>query len=174
ADPRNLTRIQPRWARPRWIVEPPRRLAVGALLDFRVSGLPGVWRVIVRGFDPPYRFVDAQVRGPFARWEHRHRFVEGPAGDEAGALAGTWGEDRGTYRPPLGGPGPPARAAVRTRGRAVPRSAGARLAGPAQAAAAGNWTPRAASRGRTRSVSSPMRARLFTIEECMSRLKYFR
>lgn len=102
ADPRNLPRIQPRWARPRWVVEPPRRLAVGALLDFRVPGLPGRWRVIVREFDPPHRFVDAQVRGPFARWEHRHRFEAGPARDEAGAPEGTWVEDRVTYRLPLG------------------------------------------------------------------------
>lgn len=102
ADPRNLPRIQPRWARPRWMVEPPPRLAVGTLLDFRVPGLPGAWRVIVREFDPPHRFVDAQVRGPFARWEHRHRFAVGPARDEAGAPEGTWVEDRVTYRLPLG------------------------------------------------------------------------
>ncbi|HEY7041347.1 MAG TPA: SRPBCC family protein [Methylomirabilota bacterium] len=102
ADPRNLPRVQPRWVRPRWIGPPPRRLAVGAVLDFRVPGLPGRWRTIVREFDPPHRFVDAQVRGPFARWEHRHRFVEGPARDEPGAPAGTWVEDRVTYRLPLG------------------------------------------------------------------------
>lgn len=102
ADPQNLARVQPRWARPRWIAEPPRRLSVGAVLDFRVLGLPGAWRIIVREFDPPHRFVDAQVRGPFARWEHRHRFLEGPARDKAGAPPGTWVEDRVTYRLPLG------------------------------------------------------------------------
>ena len=52
ADPANLARVQPRWARPRWIGAPPRRLAVGAVLDFRVPGLPGAWRIIVREFDP--------------------------------------------------------------------------------------------------------------------------
>jgi ligand-binding SRPBCC domain-containing protein len=102
ADPRNLPRIQPGGARPRWIAEPPRRLTVGALLDFRVWGLPVAWRIIVREFDPPHRFVDAQVRGPFARWEHRHRFLEGPARNEGGAPPGTWVEDRVTYRLPLG------------------------------------------------------------------------
>jgi hypothetical protein len=97
ADPRNLGRLHPAWARPRWLAPPPARLAAGAILDFQAGWLPGRWRVIVREFDAPYRFVDAQVRGPFARWEHRHRFVEGSE-----AEGGTWIEDRVTYRLPLG------------------------------------------------------------------------
>lgn len=97
ADPRNLERIHLAWARPRWLAPPPARLAAGVVLDFRAAGLPGRWRVIVREFDAPFRFVDAQLRGPFARWEHRHRFTEGAAGE-----GGTWVEDRVTYRLPLG------------------------------------------------------------------------
>lgn len=72
-------------------------LTTGAVLDFRLRWLtlvPLRWRVFVREWDPPFRFVDVQVRGPFARWEHRHRFLE-----EGG---GTWVEDRVTYRLPLG------------------------------------------------------------------------
>jgi ligand-binding SRPBCC domain-containing protein len=105
ADARNLPRVQPAWARPRWLTPPPGRLAAGSVLDFHVPGLPGAWRVMIREFDPPYRFVDAQLRGPFARWEHRHRFVEGPERDEPGAAAGTWVEDRVTYHLPLGAVG---------------------------------------------------------------------
>lgn len=97
ADPRNLERLHPAWARPRWLTPPPARLAAGVVLDFRAAWLPGRWRVIVREFDAPYRFVDAQVNGPFARWEHRHRFTDGAEGE-----GGTWVEDRVTYRLPLG------------------------------------------------------------------------
>jgi ligand-binding SRPBCC domain-containing protein len=97
ADPRNLEQLHPAWARPRWLTPPPARLAAGAVLDFRVARLPGRWRVIVREFDAPYRFVDAQLNGPFARWEHRHRFTEGAEGE-----GGTWVEDRVTYQLPLG------------------------------------------------------------------------
>jgi hypothetical protein len=97
ADPRNLAQLHPAWARPRWLTPPPARLAPGAVLDFQVAWLPGRWRVIIREFDAPYRFVDAQVIGPFARWEHRHRFTEGAEGE-----GGTWVEDRVTYRLPLG------------------------------------------------------------------------
>ena len=72
-------------------------MTTGAVLDFRLRWLglvPLRWRAFVREWDPPFRFVDVQVRGPFARWEHRHRFLE-----EGG---GTWVEDRVTYRLPLG------------------------------------------------------------------------
>ena len=78
------------------IVDAPRTLSTGAVIDLRMSwlGVPLTWRAFIREWDPPYRFVDVQVRGPYARWEHRHRFLE-----ERG---GTWVEDRITYRLPLG------------------------------------------------------------------------
>ena len=78
------------------IVSAPATLAAGAVLEFRLGwlGVPLSWRAYIREFDPPFRFVDVQVRGPYARWEHRHRFVED--GDA------TMVEDRVTYRLPLG------------------------------------------------------------------------
>jgi len=103
ANPKNLAALHPDWARPRWLAEPPARLDTGAVLDFSVAvaGLPVRWRVMVREFDAPFRFVDAQLWGPFARWEHRHRFLEEPEG-EGGGAPGTLVEDRVTYRLPLG------------------------------------------------------------------------
>jgi ligand-binding SRPBCC domain-containing protein len=104
ADPRNLTRVSSPRGSFRWVTPPPPTLAVGAVLEFstRMLGVSLRWRVFVREFDPPYRFVDAQLWGPFARWEHRHRFLEGPLDNEAGGPVGTWVEDRVTYRLPLG------------------------------------------------------------------------
>jgi ligand-binding SRPBCC domain-containing protein len=95
ADPANLARVSPPALRLR-LLTPGVTLAAGAVLDFRIVwlGLPLRWRTYIREFDPPYRFVDVQVRGPWARWEHRHQFLE-----EDG---GTWIEDRVTYRLPLG------------------------------------------------------------------------
>ena len=100
ADPGNLARVSPPPADLRWLAPPPASLGAGAVLDFsiRLGGLRVRWRVFVREFDPPYRFIDAQLWGPFARWEHRHVFVEGPPGGPVG----TWVEDRVTYRLPLG------------------------------------------------------------------------
>lgn len=104
ADPANLTRVTVPRGGLHWLTPPPPTLAAGAILDFstRVLGLPVRWRVFVREFDPPYRFVDAQILGPFARWEHRHRFLEGPLEDGKEGPMGTWVEDRVTYRLPLG------------------------------------------------------------------------
>lgn len=96
ADPGNLEKLTPPAFRLRVLTQPPRPLAAGAVLDLRLSwlGLPMSWRAYIREYDPPYRFVDVQVRGPWSRWEHRHQFLE-----EGG---GTWVEDRVTYRLPLG------------------------------------------------------------------------
>jgi len=101
-DPMNLERVNPPSARLAWAGPPPSVLAAGAVLDFRVrlGGVPVRWRVFIREFDRPFRFVDVQILGPFARWEHRHRFAEGP--ERGGGPVGTWVEDRVTYRLPFG------------------------------------------------------------------------
>src|SRR5437868_13007110 len=77
ADPRNLAWLTPRRFRVR-LLTPVTQLAAGAVLDFRLAwlGIPLRWRSYIREYDPPHRFVDVQVRGPWARWEHRHLFLE--------------------------------------------------------------------------------------------------
>jgi ligand-binding SRPBCC domain-containing protein len=96
AEAASLERLTPPAFRLR-LLNPGVTMTTGAVLDFRLRWLgivPLRWRAFVREWDPPFRFVDVQVRGPYARWEHRHRFLE-----EGG---GTWVEDRVTYRLPLG------------------------------------------------------------------------
>jgi ligand-binding SRPBCC domain-containing protein len=95
ADPATLARITPPAFGLRLIGAPP-LLSAGATFDARLSwlGIPLSWRTFVREYDPPFRFLDVQVRGPYARWEHRHIFLA-----EAG---GTTVEDRIVYRLPLG------------------------------------------------------------------------
>ncbi|HWA99373.1 MAG TPA: SRPBCC family protein, partial [Pirellulales bacterium] len=41
---------------------------------FRVHGIPLRWRSRIENFEPPFQFVDVQVRGPYRRWRHEHRF----------------------------------------------------------------------------------------------------
>ena len=104
ADARRLALFDSGGVRPPWPVRPSTALATGATIDVTLSlaGLPLRWRQFIREFDPPYRFVDAQVKGPFARWEQRHVFREGPEAEAGSGPLGTWVEDRLTYRMPLG------------------------------------------------------------------------
>jgi ligand-binding SRPBCC domain-containing protein len=97
ADPRNLSALTPP-ALHLTLLSPVTALSAGAVLDYALRwwGIPLRWRAFVREYDPPFRFLDVQVRGPCARWEHRHRFLR-EAGGEATTI-----EDRIVYRLPAG------------------------------------------------------------------------
>ena len=92
--PENLPAITPEWLGLTLLTRGP--MAAGTVLEYRIRwlGFPFRWRSLIREYDPPYRFVDVQVVGPYARWEHRHMFLE----EEGGTVV----EDRVTYRLPLG------------------------------------------------------------------------
>jgi ligand-binding SRPBCC domain-containing protein len=96
ADPHRPGQLLPRWIRMTLVSGAERTMEAGTALDYRLAclGVSVGWRIFVREFDPPFRFLDVQLRGPFARWEHRHRFLAG--------RGGTLMEDRLVYRLPLG------------------------------------------------------------------------
>src|SRR5688500_8688120 len=86
AGPTALERLTPPAFRLR-LVNRGVKMTAGAVLDFRLRWLgvvPLRWRAFVREWDPPFRFVDVQVRGPYARWEHRHRCLAGGGGTRVG------------------------------------------------------------------------------------------
>ena len=93
-DPRNLERITPPWLHFR-ILDAPRELTAGSLLHYRLRlfGIPIGWRTRIAAWEPPHRFVDVQLRGPYRLWEHTHE-LEPVAG-------GTLIRDRVRYRIPL-------------------------------------------------------------------------
>jgi ligand-binding SRPBCC domain-containing protein len=97
ADARNLEAITPPWLAFR--VTTPGRIEMrpGALIDYRLRlhGVPVRWRTRIEAWDPPRRFVDVQLRGPYALWEHTHTF------EPDGAAAVVIG-DRVRYALPLG------------------------------------------------------------------------
>ena len=56
--------------------------------------MPLRWRTEITCWQPPTRFVDRQVRGPYSTWVHEHRF----AAQEGGTLM----TDEVRYAAPLG------------------------------------------------------------------------
>ena len=46
----------------------------------RLHGLPLSWLTSIQAWEPPHRFVDVQVRGPYALWHHTHTFTPTAAG----------------------------------------------------------------------------------------------
>jgi ligand-binding SRPBCC domain-containing protein len=79
------------------VIEGGDSLRPGSRVVLRIrSGLLSVrWVAEHTEYDPPRQFVDRQVHGPFARWEHRHQFLDDGQG-------GTILRDEVDYEPPLG------------------------------------------------------------------------
>ena len=53
-------------------------MRAGALIDYtiRVLGLRMRWTTMITTYDPPSKFVDEQLKGPYSFWHHTHAFVE--------------------------------------------------------------------------------------------------
>ena len=76
ADAHNLEAITPPLLRFRVVTPAPIVMGRGTLIRYRlrVHGMPVSWLTEITEWDPPHRFVDEQVRGPYSLWHHTHSF----------------------------------------------------------------------------------------------------
>lgn len=76
ADARNLEAITPPLLRFRLVTPDPIAMGRGTLIRYRlrVRGVPVSWLTEIKEWDPPHRFVDEQLKGPYALWHHTHTF----------------------------------------------------------------------------------------------------
>jgi ligand-binding SRPBCC domain-containing protein len=78
ADPKNLETITPPWLRFEIRTTGNIGMCQGVKIDYRLRlhGIPLKWRSEITTWDPPSRFVDEQVHGPYRLWRHEHTFEE--------------------------------------------------------------------------------------------------
>lgn len=99
AEAHNLETITPPLLRFRVVTPEPIEMRVGTTIQYRLRlhGVPVNWLTSIQAWQPPSRFVDVQLRGPYALWHHTHSFD--PDGDGGGA---TRMRDTVRYALPLG------------------------------------------------------------------------
>ncbi|HVF70831.1 MAG TPA: SRPBCC family protein [Chthoniobacterales bacterium] len=82
ADAANLDAITPPWVCFKTLTPVPIEMGAGTLIDhkLRIHGIPIRWRTQITVWEPPRRFVDEQLRGPYRLWRHEHLFEEREGG----------------------------------------------------------------------------------------------
>ncbi len=82
ADAHNLEILTPPWLHFEVLSPGPLEMKVGLRIEYRlkIHGIPVRWQSEISAWDPPYRFVDEQRRGPYNLWHHEHRFEEKDGG----------------------------------------------------------------------------------------------
>ncbi len=78
----NLQEITPPWVHLRILSVEPNPLRKGTRLAYalRWGIFPIRWLTEIVEWEPPQRFVDVQLKGPYRLWRHEHRFVAADGG----------------------------------------------------------------------------------------------
>jgi ligand-binding SRPBCC domain-containing protein len=74
----NLNEITPPDMQFQILTPLPINIQKGTLIDYKikVNGIPFKWKTLISTWEPPYRFVDEQLKGPYNTWIHEHTFEE--------------------------------------------------------------------------------------------------
>ena len=81
-DPVNLARITPADLGFVILTPQPIKTQTGAVIDYtiKVLGIRNFWTTLITDYEPPYKFADVQLKGPYRLWHHTHTFEEAPEG----------------------------------------------------------------------------------------------
>lgn len=82
AEATNLESLTPPWLHFKILTPLPIEVGAGTRIDYRLRyrGIPLRWRTEILAWEPPHRFVDSQIKGPYRRWMHEHVFIEKDGG----------------------------------------------------------------------------------------------
>ncbi len=78
SDPANLEKLTPDYLSFQLETDEPIEMFEGQVLTYRLSlyGIPFTWQSRIDVWEPPDRFVDLQIKGPYRFWRHEHVFEE--------------------------------------------------------------------------------------------------
>jgi len=74
----NLEKITPGWLKFRIKTPIPIIMYEGQMIEYglRLLGLPFTWKTEITEWDPPHRFIDTQIKGPYILWVYEHKFID--------------------------------------------------------------------------------------------------
>ncbi len=76
--PENLSIITPPKMNFNILTPSPIEMKKGALIDYTINimFISMRWRTLITKYDPPYLFIDEQIKGPYSKWHHTHTFTK--------------------------------------------------------------------------------------------------
>lgn len=74
----NLNLITPPWLHFKILTPSPIKMEENASIDYsiKIFGFGMAWKSKITVWQPPHRFTDLQMKGPYRHWEHTHIFEE--------------------------------------------------------------------------------------------------
>jgi hypothetical protein len=92
----NLEVITPPWLNFKIVKKSDGEMRQGTLIDYKlkIKGIPASWKTLISKWSPSDFFTDSQLKGPYSKWEHTHRFIE--------VQGGTLMTDEVIYKVPFG------------------------------------------------------------------------
>jgi ligand-binding SRPBCC domain-containing protein len=74
----NLNKVTPAELNFKILTPLPLDMKMGSLIDYRISlyGIPFFWKTLITEWNPPHKFVDQQLKGPYVLWHHEHCFEQ--------------------------------------------------------------------------------------------------
>lgn len=76
--PENLSLITPSWLKFEIKKKSTETMEENAEFNYTIKfhNIPLFWKTRIVKYDPPFVFVDEQLRGPYKKWVHTHTFEE--------------------------------------------------------------------------------------------------
>jgi ligand-binding SRPBCC domain-containing protein len=76
SDAENLNLITPPWLYFKILTPLPIKMEKNAIIDYSIKlvSLKLIWKTEIIEWEPPHRFLDRQIKGPYRVWEHTHLF----------------------------------------------------------------------------------------------------